>query len=203
MQLNSVFVQFLAVLSVASALPAPSKTEIDIRSPPTQRPQSIGGFPAKDWKCKTSQKKDTSKHNPLDRPHSHFHHSRISNSFLQTLISSHLLAVTFTGDYIERSTIASIELRDNGDNKAGNSKYPEFITDPDSIPGLEDYKGATNVDHFPLNYDGKTVFTGGTPTSDARVFYQHTVGQEHPATFLGVWTHAGKKDGSFIKCDEQ
>lgn len=32
------------------------------------------------------------------------------------------------------------QLRENGDNKAGNSKYQDWITSPQSIPGVEDYK---------------------------------------------------------------
>ncbi|KAK2612308.1 hypothetical protein QQS21_001734 [Conoideocrella luteorostrata] len=110
--------------------------------------------------------------------------------------------VTFTSDYIKKSTDYGLELRDNGNNKAGNSKYPEFFTNPESIPGLEGYKGSTNIDHFPMNYDGKTVFTGGTPTSDARVVYQHDAGSDE-ATFIGVWSHAGRKDGKFEKCTEK
>lgn len=110
--------------------------------------------------------------------------------------------MTFSGQYIKDTVEFGLQLRDNGDNKAGNSKYPEFFTHPESIPGLEGYAGETNIDHFPLNYDGKTVFTGGTPTSDARVVYQHTVKSDN-AKFIGVWTHAGRKDGKFEKCTEK
>ncbi|KAH3959053.1 hypothetical protein HBI17_204030 [Parastagonospora nodorum] len=110
---------------------------------------------------------------------------------------------TFDGDYIKRSVEYGLQLRDNGDNKAGSSKYPGWLKSPESIEGLEDYKGETNVDHFPLTHDGKTVFVGGTqkPTSDARVVYQHTIDSDE-ATFIGVWTHAGRKDGKFEKCEE-
>jgi hypothetical protein len=107
-------------------------------------------------------------------------------------------AITFPHTYVENSVREGIQLRDEG-KSAG--KYPQYITSPESIPGLEGEKGKTDVDHFPLNHDGKTVFNGGTPTSDARVFYEHAK-DSNTATFLGVWTHAGRKDGKFEQCTE-
>ncbi|KAF2133092.1 hypothetical protein P153DRAFT_353510 [Dothidotthia symphoricarpi CBS 119687] len=166
MQLSNLFYYVLATAAAVSAIPTP----LDARSPPTDIPSTIHGFPPKDWVCKTSQTKDTTR--------------------------------KFSADYIKQSTEAGLRLRDNGNNPAGGSKYPQFFTNPESISGLEDYKGQTNVDHFPLNYDDSTVFTGGSPTSDARVVYQHTI-ESDEATFIGVWTHAGRKDGKFEKCTEQ
>ncbi|KAH7397152.1 hypothetical protein BKA66DRAFT_546219 [Pyrenochaeta sp. MPI-SDFR-AT-0127] len=168
MQITNLFFYILTITSAVYAAPTP--VDIAVRSPPTDLPSTIHGFPPKDWECKTSQTKDTTR--------------------------------KFSADYIKRSTEYGLQLRDNGNNKAGNSKYPEFFTNPESIPGLENYKGATNIDHFPLNYDDKTVFTGGTPTSDARVVYQHDVDSDE-ATFIGVWSHAGRKDGKFEKCTEK
>ncbi|KAH7074147.1 hypothetical protein FB567DRAFT_536874 [Paraphoma chrysanthemicola] len=174
MQLTNVFFSALAVLSAVSAAPtpidvSPTSVELEARAPPTLKVEEIEGFPPKDWECKTSQTKDTTR--------------------------------KFSADYIKRSVEYALVLRDNGDNKAGNSKYPQFFTNPESIPGLEDYEDETDIDHFPLNYDDNTVFTGGSPTSDARVVYQHTV-DDDDATFIGVWSHAGRKDGKFEKCKE-
>ena len=63
MQITALF-HLLALTSIVSAAPAPApEAELDLvsRSPPTKLPSTIHGFPPKDWECKTSQKKDTSK----------------------------------------------------------------------------------------------------------------------------------------------
>ncbi|KAI1121983.1 hypothetical protein F5Y10DRAFT_282044 [Nemania abortiva] len=105
---------------------------------------------------------------------------------------------TFLANYIEDSVNEGIRRRDAND-PAG--KYPQYLTNPESIPGLESYAGATNIDHYPLNYNNLQVFNGGSPTSSARVFYVHDQGSG-TAKFLGLWTHAARKDGTFIQCTE-
>ncbi|KAH3938910.1 hypothetical protein HBI56_235510 [Parastagonospora nodorum] len=190
--LTGFVLSLLAVTTSVCATPTPvdnfpTTLQVVARSPPTKLPSTIKGFPPKDWKCKLTQKNDKSQHRP-----------KASLCRYQQLS-----AQTFDSDYIKRSVEYGLQLRDNGDNKAGSSKYPGWLKAPKSIEGLEDYKGETNVDHFPLTHDGKTVFVGGTqkPTSDARVVYQHTIGSDE-AIFIGVWTHAGRKDGKFEKCEE-
>ncbi|KAI0100269.1 hypothetical protein GGR51DRAFT_564293 [Nemania sp. FL0031] len=99
-------------------------------------------------------------------------------------------------NYIEASVDEGIRRRDEGD-PAG--KYPQYLTNPESISGLECYAGATNIDHYPLNFNNLQIFSGGSPTSGARVFYVYDQGSD-TAKFLGLWTHAGRKDGTFIQC---
>ncbi|KAI3328951.1 hypothetical protein HD806DRAFT_530358 [Xylariaceae sp. AK1471] len=105
---------------------------------------------------------------------------------------------TFLANYIEDTVNEGIRRRD-ADEIA--NKYPQYLTSPESIPGLEAYQGQTNIDHYPLNYNNLDVYNGGSPTSDARVVYQHDKGSS-TAKFIGVWTHGGRKDGTFIMCME-
>lgn len=49
----------LAAATVISGAPTP--VEDAPRSPPTKLPGTIHGYPPKDWECKTSQNKPTSK----------------------------------------------------------------------------------------------------------------------------------------------
>ncbi|PVH92035.1 hypothetical protein DM02DRAFT_647095 [Periconia macrospinosa] len=174
MHLSKIFFSVLAVTSAVYAAPTPldlSRTpaELEARTPPKLQVKKINNFPPGNWKCKTSQIKDTTK--------------------------------TFSSDYIKRSVEYSLKLRDNGNKKAGDSKYPNFFTEPASIPGLEKYRGKDNINHFPLNFDDETVFTRGKPKSGARVVYEHMI-DDDKATFLGVWTHAGRNDKSSEKCEK-